>query len=66
MIVISCTIIAIVFIAAGIVHAFYSLDIGFDINTPEDELTYDSAFYFMVVTVTTVGYGDFSPGSRFS
>ena len=28
-----------------------------------ESLTFDSAFYFMIVTVTTVGYGDVHPGS---
>ena len=41
------------------------MDIGFDIALPsEDEvLTFDSAFYFMIVTVCTVGYGEITPDS---
>ena len=29
----------------------------------KEKLTFDSAFYFMIVTVTTVGYGDIKPAS---
>ena len=32
----------------------------------EQKLTYDAAFYFMIVTVTTVGYGDIYPNSNFA
>lgn len=34
-----------------------------DMPDPDETLTFDSAFYFMVVTVCTVGYGDIKPGS---
>ena len=30
---------------------------------PDEKLSFDSAFYFMIVTVCTVGYGDIKPGS---
>lgn len=44
------------------------MDIGFTITLPIDGevLTFDSAFYFMIVTVCTVGYGDISPSSDFA
>ena len=32
--------------------------------TDEESLSFDSAFYFMIVTVSTVGYGDIKPGSN--
>ena len=44
------------------------MDINFLINLPgeKEELTFDSAFYFMIVTVCTVGYGDIFPASDFA
>jgi hypothetical protein len=62
---ISATIMAIVFISTGIIFSLSKLDINFVISMPSEgeELTFDAAFYFMVVTVCTVGYGDIKPGS---
>lgn len=41
---------------------------SFKINlpNPNETLTFDSAFYYMIVTVCTVGYGDISPGTDFA
>ena len=46
------------------VHSLNEMDIGFKISMPSnDKLTFDAAFYFIVVTVCTVGYGDIKPES---
>lgn len=43
------------------------LQIGFNIEmATKDPLTFDSAFYYMIVTVCTVGYGDISPTDDFA
>lgn len=39
----------------------FQLSMPLDENDVEEKLTFESAFYFMVVTVTTVGYGDIKP-----
>jgi hypothetical protein len=41
------------------------MKVSFIIDMPDEneKLSFDSAFYFMVVTVCTVGYGDIKPGS---
>lgn len=64
-IIISATILAIVFISTGIIYSFNYLDIGFEIvlPNPDEELKFDTAFYFMIITVCTVGYGDIFAGS---
>ena len=48
------------FISTGIIFSFANLDIGFTMVLPDpiETLSFDSAFYFMITTVTTVGYGD--------
>jgi len=62
---ISATILAIVFISTGIIYSFNYLDIGFVIAMPTGEpLRFDSAFYFMIITVCTVGYGDLHASSE--
>lgn len=54
-----------VFISAGVIQTFNELDFGFKVAMPEDseKLTFDASLYFMIVTVTTVGYGDIKPAS---
>ena len=42
------------------------MDIGFTMSVPErkkNEMTFDEAFYFMVITTVTVGYGDILPAT---
>jgi hypothetical protein len=65
-IIISATILASVFIATGIIYSFNSLGFGFQMDMPNDgeTLSFDSAFYFMIITVCTVGYGDIKAGSN--
>eukprot|EP01029_Cantina_marsupialis_P009827 TRINITY_DN2267_c0_g1_i1.p1 TRINITY_DN2267_c0_g1~~TRINITY_DN2267_c0_g1_i1.p1 ORF type:complete len:630 (-),score=143.65 TRINITY_DN2267_c0_g1_i1:100-1989(-) len=46
------TIMSILFCAAGTIQV---------LEQSENELSFHSAFYFIVVTITTVGYGDISP-----
>ena len=41
----------------------FKLSMPLDEKGVEEKLTFDSAFYFMVVTVTTVGYGDIKPNT---
>ena len=41
------------------------MDIGFELNASTD-ITFDSSLYFIVTTVTTVGYGDISAKSSFA
>lgn len=59
------TIAAIIFIAAGVTLSFSKMDIGFELNA-STEITFDSSLYFIVTTVTTVGYGDISAKSSFA
>jgi hypothetical protein len=63
-----CTIIAIVFISTGIIHSLqqtsefqitFSLDPNFDFN-------FDTALYYCVVTMLTIGYGDLVPDTRYT
>lgn len=72
---------AIVFIATGIIYQFNRMSIGgynfvchiktqsrFSMALPlaDEQLTFDAAFYYMIVTICTVGYGDITPSSDFS
>lgn len=58
------TILAIIFIATGLLHSFNSIDgIDFTIQMPikNQTLTFDAAFYFMITTFATIGLGDIKP-----
>jgi len=35
-----------------------------DMPNDGEQLSFDSAFYFMIITVCTVGYGDIKAGSN--
>lgn len=54
-------------ILKGTILTLNKLSLDFEVSMPadengfEEELSFDAAFYFMVVTVTTVGYGDIKP-----
>ena len=58
------TIMAIIFIATGLLHSLNSIDsLNFTIQMPikSQELTFDAAFYFMITTFATIGLGDIKP-----
>lgn len=59
------TLLAMVFIAAGCVFELSRLNIGFAVNLPMayDTVTFDFCFYYLMVTVSTTGYGDIRPDS---
>ena len=52
-----CTVIC----AAGVMQELEACDSMNDPATPCQDLPYIDAMYFIVVTVTTLGYGDISP-----
>ena len=60
--IICSTILALLFISTGVVHTLQQTE-NFHIYHPDEtqELTFEKAFYFMIITITTVGYGDMAP-----
>ena len=58
------TILSLLFISTGIVVALDSTQY-FYINMPTgtNTLTFDNAFYYMIITIFTIGYGDFFPAT---
>lgn len=60
--VIICTIFALIFISAGVVYALQQTD-DFEINLPDatETLTFEKALYYIIITSSTVGYGDMWP-----
>ena len=56
------TIIALLFISTGLIHALNKTE-HFNINLPTGTttLTFDATFYYMIITIFTIGYGDFYP-----
>ena len=56
------TIFALLFISTGVVHTLNSTNY-FNINLPSGTttLTFDETFYYMIITIFTIGYGDFFP-----
>ena len=57
-----------VFISASIVFTLNQAwpdTFGITLNTHE-ALTFDSALYFIMITITTVGYGDIVPSTTLS
>lgn len=62
---------AMIFIAAGIIHVLQATNLGgFKVFYPESleqkSFNYDTAFYYIIITVMTVGYGDVRPDDNFS
>ena len=52
------TVIAMLFMAAGIIHLMDNAELealDFSINGKDGPVTFDEAFYFVVVTFSTVG-----------
>lgn len=62
------TLLSMLFIAAGVFQSFQDLEfLDFVISVPNNEkLTFDASFYFMLSTLTTIGYGDIRPASTSS
>ena len=61
------SIFALLFISTGIVHSLNKTS-DFNINIPDNslELTFDWTFYYMIITIFTIGYGDFYPTTALS
>lgn len=66
------TLLAFMFIAAGLVHLIDDVTNGEAFNKPDGyrgqcdgcakvQLTFFDALYFVIITITTVGFGDFAP-----
>lgn len=61
-IMICSTVLSMIFIAAGVIQSFQEMRIfNFKLFTSDQVLSFDLSLYYMVVTCTTVGYGDISP-----
>ncbi|CAG9323591.1 unnamed protein product [Blepharisma stoltei] len=59
------TVFTLIFISAGVVLALQNTnDFQITLPVPGETMTFEKALYFIIITTSTVGYGDMSPSTK--